>query len=1059
MKLSAASENSAALQITLLGSPQVVWRGVALALSRRQLRALLFYLAQAPEPAPRDRLAFLFWPDLPDLTARNNLKRLLSSLRSELPDGSLLLADHSVIGLDRARLWCDAAAFEQLAATSDPGSWTQAVGLYRGGFLDGFSLPASPEYGDWQCQVQTQVERLYLAALSSLIDDRRTAGDLDGAVDYAVRYLAVDDLAEDVHRRLIELYAARGERSAAARQFERCALVLERDLGVRPLPQTRAAYEAAIAAQPVQRPARPRWTVLPSLNLPLIGREEAWQNLAEAHGRLRAGGLILISGEPGVGKSRLMREFAMAANAFVLAGNNPAGAETAPYTAIAAALRQALSSPQRWRTVPPVWLAEVGRLLPEIGELFPDLPRPVAVEPAEAQARLFEALARCLRGLSGEGPLLLCLDDLHQADAATLGWLAGLPRQLAGSHVCLLAACRTADAGRLAEVKRAFARPGLLAEAPLSRLSVEAVARVLAHLPQRPPDLPRLAVRLHHATGGNSFFVLETLRALLEDDRLADPPDQLPLAPTVQAAIQRRLERLSPLGRQMLEAAAVLAPDLAFDLLLPTAGRSDLETAQGLDELAGRQLLADGDPLRFSHDLVRQVAYDAISPWRRHILHRRAAGSLDATHLPDGEPAWAALAGHYDRAGDTMEAIRCLEQATLAAQRLHASQEAVDYVQRAIELCRDEPSHSDLKARLVQLLGDSLMARGQHEAAERAFSDALDLLPSNERLTRAVLYHKISVSFQARLLLAEAEAASDRALAVLGPPTTDWPLPWQHAWLKHQLSRMDTLYYKGDLDQLAALVAVITPTVDTVGTPAHRADFVKSLVELAMRQEHFTLSADTVAKCKTLLAAAQETDDLAAIAWAQFGLGFSLLWSGQTTKAAAPLLVGLKQAEEGGLAHTEVLCLTYLACVRRFVGYAVEARRYAEYSLTASRQVDMPVYRAAAHANLAAQQWRDGRADAAQVDAEWALTLWDDYPYPFRWLANWVLLAIHSARSELEEGVEQARAILHPTQRRQPGDLPAVLAAAVRAWENGKPDETRAALQRAIDLAQAEGYL
>ena len=109
------------------------------------------------------------------------------------------------------------------------------------------------------------------------------------------------------------MHGASGDRGAAARQFEQCALILERELGVRPLPETRAAYEAAIAAQPVQQPARPRWAVLPSLTLPLVGREEAWQALAEAHGRLRVGGLILISGEPGVGKSRLMREFATAA--------------------------------------------------------------------------------------------------------------------------------------------------------------------------------------------------------------------------------------------------------------------------------------------------------------------------------------------------------------------------------------------------------------------------------------------------------------------------------------------------------------------------------------------------------------------------------------------------------------------------------------------------------------------------------------------------------------------------------------------------------------------------
>ena len=303
------------------------------------------------------------------------------------------------------------------------------------------------------------------------------------------------------------------------------------------------------------------------------------------------------------------------------------------------------------------------------------------------------------------------------------------------------------------------------------------MARIPAHLPQRPPDLSRLAAPLHHATGGNSFFVLETLRALLEDGHLADPPDQLPLAPTVQAAIQRRLERLSPLGRQTLEAAAVLAPDLALDLLLSTAGRSDLETAQGLDELAGRQLLADGGSLRFDHDLVRQVAHEAISPWRRRILHRRAAEALrDCSHRRRVR-AWAAMDGHYEQAGDAAEAIRCFQQAALAAGRLHAHQEAIGYLERALALGQNMPAQNETAARLLELLGDSLMARGQHEAAESAYAAALDRRPAEQRLARAVLQRKAADSLKSRILIAEAEAAVIRHWRRWGHPPRTGPRP------------------------------------------------------------------------------------------------------------------------------------------------------------------------------------------------------------------------------------------------------------------------------------------
>ena len=1092
----------AELHINLLGPPQLTWRGEPFAVARRQVRGLLFYLAYAAEggeqldwdrrsrrslsraaPAPRDRLAYLFWPDLPDHDARAHLKRLLSILRSALPDASLLLADHGAVGLDPTRLWCDATAFARLTAAPDPGSWTQAVAIYRGPFLDGFSLPDSPEYGDWQAQVQAQLERRCLAALAGLVDARRAAGELDAAIEYARRALALDELAEAMHRRLIELYAARGERNAAARQFEQCVMILERELGVKPLPETRAAYEAAIAARAPQPPLPPRWTVLPSLDLPLVGRTDALQTLTRAYRRLHAGGLILVSGEPGIGKSRLMQTFAHTSNVTVLASGSPPGGETSPYSAVSEALRQALAWPGRWQGIRPIWLAEAGRLLPELAEVFPDLPQPVAVAPAQAQARLFEALSRCFLGLASQGPLLLCLDDLHWADPATLGWLAALPRWLDGSRICLLASCRPAQADVLADVKRAFARPGRLAEIELARLSAGDVAVLLAHLPQAPADPHAVAAAIHAATGGNAFFVLETVRALLETGRLADPPERLPLVGTVQAAIQRRLERLSPLGRQVLETAAVLAPDLALDLLAQTAGRSGLEAAQGLDELARRQLLEGGETQRFSHDLVRQAVYDQISPWRRRILHRRAAEALDGARPPRGDPAWAAVAGHYDRAGDAAEAIRCLVLAASAAQRLHAHQEAIGHARRALALSAQAPPPPEQLARLHETLGDSLLVRGQHAAAEEAFAAALALTPVGDRLAQASRHGKVAATLQARLLMAEAEAASDRALAALGDPAGEWPPSaaasassvepssvepssvepssveaWQRAWLELQLARMQILYSKGDLDALARLVGAVEPAVAAAGSPAYRADFVTGLIDVAVRREHFTLSAGTVTATETLLAAAQETGDPARLAWGWFGLGFARLWAGQLGAAAAPLLTGLRQAQELGLAHTEVVCLTYLSCTYRFLGDAVEARRFAERSLAVTRQVDMPIYRGTAHANLAALRWRERLVDAAQAEAERALALWGDHPYPFRWLAGWVLLAVHAARGDMARAVAQAQAILHPSQRRQPGDLPALLENAVRAWPE-HPAEARAALRRAMELAQGEGYV
>jgi len=433
---------AADLRIYLLGPPNVEWASRPLSIPRRQARALLYRLAARLRPVPREHLCFLFWPDASESTARRHLSHLLTHLRRALPDPEVLLDSDDQVGLDPQRVWSDTTAFEQLC-TVDP---------YRGPFLAGFSLPDSPEFEVWATQERYAWERLYLEALAATIEERAARGEHDAAIACALRYLETDDLAEDVHRRLIELYAAAGDRNAALRQFERCAVILERELGVSPLPQTRAVYQAILEDQPPPRPAaRPAWMTLPGLEVPLVGREQVVRRLEQAYARVQAsrGGVVLISGEAGIGKSRLMQEFAthLEDRTLVLVGAGHPEAQTIPYQPIVQALRAVLSrgaeeprsggageqgsggelssAPLHLRTPAQIWLSEASRLLPELRAMYPDLPPPLPAEPDEARSRLFEALCQTVLGLASSSlllflrsaqdfgspaPLLLCLD-------------------------------------------------------------------------------------------------------------------------------------------------------------------------------------------------------------------------------------------------------------------------------------------------------------------------------------------------------------------------------------------------------------------------------------------------------------------------------------------------------------------------------------------------------------------------------------------------------------------------------------------------------------------------
>jgi DNA-binding SARP family transcriptional activator len=237
------------LRIALLGPPALMWGRQPFAIARRQARALLYRIAAAAHPVPRGQLGYLFWPDIPEAAARRNLTVLLTQIRRALPQPDLLVAADDAIGLDHASVETDTAA---LAALSHQATGAGQLDLladalrhYRGPFLDGFVLPDSAEFDAWASQERQVWERRYLDALAVLVEGYTAVGAYPAAIDAAQRALAIDDLAEDMHRRLIALYAAVGNRAAAIRQFERCIVVLERELGVDPLPETRAVYEAA----------------------------------------------------------------------------------------------------------------------------------------------------------------------------------------------------------------------------------------------------------------------------------------------------------------------------------------------------------------------------------------------------------------------------------------------------------------------------------------------------------------------------------------------------------------------------------------------------------------------------------------------------------------------------------------------------------------------------------------------------------------------------------------------------------------------------------------------
>jgi DNA-binding SARP family transcriptional activator len=682
---------SPTLRIRLLGELDLRHGDVPVPpLGSARAESLLAHLLLHREAAqPRQRLAFLLWPDSSESQARTNLRHLLHVLRRALPDADRFLevTPRTLRWREDAPSWVDVAAFEAATAraerAAEPGeelaALREAAELYRGDLLES-------GYDEWLLEERDRLRRGWLAALERLVELLEAGGEHAQAIGYAERVLRADPLREATYRVLMRLHDVRGDRARALRVYHACAATLERELRVAPSAATRRAYAALLPrGGPAPGPGPPGGPAGPLGRPPLVGRAAQRARLTELWRAAQAGAgarLVLVTGEPGVGKSRLVEEFrswcAAAGAATAEARSYPAEGALA-YGPVVSWLRSGALAGHLSR-LDPARRGELARLLPE---LRPDGAGPPPAAPSDPERRrlLFEALAGAV--LTPAGPLLLVADDLHWADRETLQFLHYLLRARPQAPLLVVATARREELDRDHPVHdlliglRALDR---VAEVEVGRLSGQetaALAERLARLPLGEAE----AARLFAETEGNPLFVVEALRA---GWRGQDAP--APIPPRVQAVIESRLAQLSGPARDLVGVAATVGREFTTDVLAQAGEAGDDELVAALDELWRRRLVRDQGPdaYDFTHDRIREVAYQGLSPARRRRAHRRVALALERLHAGDPAPVAAQVAAHHERAGDAEAAVAWYEQAAAAAQRLPAYAEAVRLLERAL---------------------------------------------------------------------------------------------------------------------------------------------------------------------------------------------------------------------------------------------------------------------------------------------------------------------------------------------------------------------------------------
>lgn len=709
-------------------------------------QSLLAYLVvHRHRPQPRERLVGLFWGERPERKARRSLSTALWHIRRCLPDESLLVGDTQMVQFEpRADLWLDTEAFTRGAGSDDLTVLQETADLYRAAFLDGF-------HDDWIINERYRLEALFADVLARLMLGQEKVDEPRAAQTTALRLLSYDPLHEGAHRLVMRSYCRLGQRNAALAQYERCSEIVLRELGTTPMEETTELYEAIVdgrftvaAAGPATATVSPRAGSARSpldaaAHVRLVGRQAELALLTEHWEQARAsqGCLMLVSGEAGVGKTRLVDAFAQRLRwqgVRVLKGRCFEFERALPYQPLTDALERALPelSDSELEALPAWVVDELMRLVPSLQErtvarvrkdesqgATPEetsLELTLAAEQDEAQVRLFGALARLLAALSCPAPLLLVLEDLHWASASTLQLVHYLARYAATLPVLVVGTWRP-EALRtthpLRALQRQLVREKLASSLPLSRLSPAAVTTMVTEMSAAGDAVLPLARRLYRETDGNPFFLIEIVKALFETDVISVALGQwqgdfgaisegtLPLPASVSEAIEARVARLDEEARDALRVASVIGREFNFDLFNVVWGRDEEATLQALDALLRRRLIAEGvdastSDFIFTHHLIREAVYAALPRPRRLYWHARVGEGIerlygDALPAHVGELAYHfAQAARLDRSLGS-KAVAYLRQAGEQAERQSAHREAIAYLQRGLALLQRLP--------------------------------------------------------------------------------------------------------------------------------------------------------------------------------------------------------------------------------------------------------------------------------------------------------------------------------------------------------------------------------
>jgi len=899
---------SPALRISMFGLFQAWRQQKILSWPTHKSKALFQILLIEPgRLVPTDQILEYLWPDLTPQKAQNNLWVTISQLRRVLePDlqpraksAYILKIGDGYCFSPESDYWldCDAFTTHLVAAqstndsTSRTTAWDKARILYQGDYLE------DEPYAEWTQTPRRQWRRRYTQLLENLAQTYAQNGHFRKTIALCHELLALDNTDEATYQLLMRCHVSLGERATALRVYDDALQTLQDEIGLEPMTETsELAHQIRIMEGEWKFEAN-EWAISsphsPILS-PFVGRAKEIAQINRLLNRADAGEgqTLFITGEPGIGKSRLVQEtsiFAQRQGFVELIAKCYPVEQSMSYQPLIDLVCQLIERDDHWKKLSPVWLSELAVIVPELSEMASSgrTDSPLSDEPDEnRQGRLFQAVFHLLANQAAEQKLLLVVEDIHWADPGTLQGLHYLSRHIQRVPITLVFTFRIESLSSdpdLVALHQSVQREDHVTSLSLARLSSADTSAFLEQTVDTAAHVGQLSGWLHQESEGNPFFLISLVQLLREDGLLDNKADidwqavarkdqNLTLPDAIRNSVRDRLRRLSQSELDVLEWMAVYGRDIGFTALQAISHIPQMILLNAVELLEERKLLVENaGQYDFDHNKIRGVVYFDLSSARRELYHLYIANRMESL-LPSPEN-YSLLAHHFERGGEKENALSLWMLAGKHALATYAYQQAARLYERALALTEQPTAQMDAYLGL----GRALMLQDDHEPAMLVLQRGLNMAESFHDDSRRSL-----------ILFALAQNASRQHRPDGGKPEVE--------------SALQAAEQSGDDLQLAQCLLLLTEVQESSGDlgsalkTATRAQIIcnnfdnksleaRALVELGFLRAQKADFDEAVHAAERSLELLGETEDHNAIAYSWNILGRALGGCGDYNKA------------------------------------------------------------------------------------------------------------------------------------------------------------------------------